>query len=469
METAPETNVAFPADPARSADEAITEPLPDTTTPAKPEEIETLARLAGIGQICAGNGPPCVSLLPSVLSPILQMLPSWLKDRRATVHSPCTWSPLLCPMAESSQAIQAELVSAQAQANMLRGMMASPSPTNPDLGVQTRHQPQQEPMETQSREGKRAKADGSEEETGGNGNGKGSKWPHQDQEKGGRSYSGWGSHSSSQNWWKQGQDQQDQQGRTDLKELCLALSRLVLRHEDQQSICRSETGFVMFMQTKGMLSVLQDLYKANETWRRAKEQQPETLTLPLRTAMLHHLLELWFNRMETVNQSEEGIENAQELLILNAEGKVPYLQCNAKEKKLEIKPDRDPMEVAEVKIMLKELTSLVLLPLTVLRFHATRKLEQDLQGDILPMVLEIGMRTPEADQAWKYFQRLSHSRACRAMAMSLRPDKLGRSALANNVQKMTESMSGTYVWAIAAITAIATRPSYPYFGLMLHS
>lgn len=346
--------------------------------------------------------------------------------------------------------------------------MASPSPVNPDLGVLTRHQPQQETMDTQSREGKRAKADGSEEETGGNGSGKGTKWPRQDREKGGRSYSGWGSRGSNQNWWKQGQEQQDQ-GSSDLKELCLALSRLVLRHEDQQSICRSETGFVMFMQTKGMLSVLQDLYKANETWRRAKEQQPETLTLPLRTAMLHHLLELWFNRMETVDQSEEGIENARELLILNADGKVPYLQYNAKEKKLEIKPDREPMEVAEVKTTLKELSSLVLLPLTVLRFHATRKLEKDLQGDILPMVLEIGMRTPDADRAWKHFQRLSHSGACRAMAMSLRPDKLGRSALANNVQKMTESMSGTYVWVTAAITVIAMRPSYPCFGPTPHS
>ena len=68
-----------------------------------------------------------------------------------------------------------------------------------------------------------------------------------------------------------------------------------------------------------------------------------------------------------------------------------------------IKPDRTPMEFQEVLTALETLQTLTILPLTVLRFHSTRRMEQDLKGEILPMVLEIGLRTAEADQAWSLF------------------------------------------------------------------
>ena len=61
------------------------------------------------------------------------------------------------------------------------------------------------------------------------------------------------------------------------------------------------------------------------------------------------------------------------------------------------------MEFQEVLTALETLLTLTILPLTVLRFHSTRRMEQDLKGEILPMVLEIGLRTAEADQAWSLF------------------------------------------------------------------
>ncbi|CAE7742200.1 unnamed protein product [Symbiodinium sp. CCMP2456] len=322
----------------------------------------------------------------------------------------------------ASEAVQVELLQTQAQASMFKTMLhnsASGPDGQPPIGTAALHQPPSPtPMETAQREGKR----GSEEEatSKGSGSGKGpNKWPRREQEKGnpGRSRNGWGNHGNwGGHWNSQSRDS------SELRDLCLMMSRLVLRHEDAQSIARTETGFVLFCQTQGLLSALPDLMKANDVWKKAKEEMPETLTMPLRSA--------------------ESIANAKEMLILNEDNKVPYLQYNSQEKKMEIKTDREPMELSDVREHLKDLQGLIILPMTVIRFHATRRHSQDLKGEILPMVLEIGLRTREADQAWQMFTRLCHSGACRAMAMSMRADKMGRSALATNLQKMTESMSG---------------------------
>ncbi|CAE7040478.1 unnamed protein product [Symbiodinium sp. CCMP2456] len=65
--------------------------------------------------------------------------------------------------------------------------------------------------------------------------------------------------------------------------LCLSMSRLMMRHEDQLSINRAQDNYVMFAQTQGVLSAVPELFKATEAWRQMKKEQPELL---LRTWML---------------------------------------------------------------------------------------------------------------------------------------------------------------------------------------
>eukprot|EP00439_Symbiodinium_sp_Y106_P039462 s1676_g4.t2 len=122
---------------------------------------------------------------------------------------------------------------------------------------------------------------------------------------------------------------------------------------------------------------------AAEVWKKAKAEMPETLTMPLRFAMLHSMLQIWHERMKVTMQSPESIANAKEMLILDGDCRVPYLQYNAQEKKMMIKTDRAPMEFQEVLTALETLQTLTILPLTVLRFHSTRRMEQDLKGETL--------------------------------------------------------------------------------------
>ena len=362
-----------------------------------------------------------------------------------------------------------ELMSATEQANLLSSMMgkspatpprtATTNPSEastrdhtpaPELVAPTRDQP--DPMDI--REPKR-QAEISEEtlqvSQGGNGKG-GEKWPRSQSKGNARSSdAGWGrdhraptqrrNYSRQWDWDKDKEDKTfDRATERKLYELCLAMSRLIMRHEDQMSINRAQDNFVMFAQTQGVLSAIPELFKATEAWRQMKKERPEVITLPLRTWLLKHWVDLMLQRMEAVMQSETTIRQAQDMLILDESCNVPYLEWNPSERKLQIKKDRDPMTLSQVLELLKQMQVLILQPFAVLRFHTTRELVQNMQSDVVPLMLQIGSRTAECHQLWNGFYRLSHSGACSVVATSLRGDRMGRSALAQAIQRMIEDM-----------------------------
>ncbi|CAE7342463.1 unnamed protein product [Symbiodinium microadriaticum] len=327
---------------------------------------------------------------------------------------PCNMEPNRDAIREgASEVASQELMSAAEQASLLSSMMgknpatpprttatAHPSEAStrdhtpaPEQVAPTRDQP--DPMDI--RETKR-QAELSEEalQVSQRGNGKGGdKWPRSQSKGNARSSDGgWGRdhrapaqrrhHSRQWDWDKDKEDKTfDRATDRKLYELCLAMSRLIMRHEDQMSINRAQDNFVMFAQTQGVLSAIPELFKATEAWRQMKKEQPEVITLPLRTWLLKHWVDL---------------------------------------------------------MLLKQMQTLILQPLAVLRFHTTRELVQNMQSDVVPLMLQIGSRTAECHQLWNGFYRLSHSGACRVVATSLRGDRMGRSALAQAIQRMIEDM-----------------------------
>ena len=415
---------------------------------SKLDGLPSLARAGGVTRTSRCN----TAVDPDMCKPALLLL-ELVSIFYCTV--PIRSSPSAAAM-ELSAENQAELVSAREQAILLLGLMgarpgavlgavntsapttAAPSDAAAPSVPSTEGTPS--PMDTQAREGKR----GSDWDSG-----KGAdKYRRSAQVKGGGYGTGWGNKRQNE-WWKKAKNDFDEENKREkdveeIRNLCVSLSRLVLRHDDQQAIDRTEKGFILFCQTNGMLSVIPDMVRCIEAWTKMKEDNPTGLTLPRRAAMLKQLLDLWFIRLEVVAETEESLSQAKNMLILNQAGQVPYLQYNRQTEQLEIKPDREPMELKTVLETIKELQDLVLLPNTTLRFHAARRLTSQPKGDIVPMMLEIGVRTREADRAWELLARLCQRGACRAVAMSLRQERMGRSALAKQVQQMVEGLSGPY-------------------------
>ncbi|CAE7815714.1 unnamed protein product [Symbiodinium sp. CCMP2592] len=365
-------------------------------------------------------------------------LPSWLAERRATVFSPCQWKLMAGMEAELQDEPGTELLSAQKQMAMIQSM-AKANPTG-NLGAGAQQVQQEEERQNTSEPSAPSAPTPSQMDTSNRDHKRGY---HTEQQKETATVTERAPTSHKNDYWsKQSWDKGQDKETAQLAKLCTSMARLVLRHEDQQSIDRSEKGFILFCQAKGLLSIVPDLKRTAEAWTQQKEQTPEQLTLPMRSALLHQLVEVWYTRMEAVPQTEESRQNAREMLILDSSGNVPYLQYNREEQKLEIKKDRDPMTLERTLEMLLELKDLVLLPLTTLRFHAARRRALQNPGEIVPMMLEVGLRTSEADRAWNILARLSHSGACRAVALSMRQERLGRSMLAQNLQKILEELSG---------------------------
>ena len=431
-----------------------------------------------------------------MLKPVMQKLSSWLEERRPTVFSPCQWCHrdfkaqncsrarhvaacptlirtgiyvLLSRAQDPSGADgsgdecgagggpdQREGASSSAPGH--DGQRSGCSPGHGSHGSSSGTGPDADsgPVGTLGSFGKprngylqpgQARTGAWEQETG---HGKGrDKYRRFSREKGNGYGTGWGAKGHHQDWWSQDKTKSNKEKdkhspeQEEVKALCISMSRLLLRHEDQQSIDRSEKGFILFCQARGMLSIIPDLTRTLETWAKLKEEQPTTLTLPQRAAMLQQMVKIWHTRLEAVTASEESKEQAQKMLILNPDGTVPYLQYNRQEQQMEVKKDREPMEYAEVMKLLVELQDLVLLPLSTQRFHAARKsaMTPGYKGEIVPMMLEVGLRTPEADRTWSILARLSHSGACRAIAATMRQERLGRSALAKLIQQQAESLS----------------------------
>ena len=100
--------------------------------------------------------------------------------------------------------------------------------------------------DTQAREGKR----GSDWDSG-----KGAdKYRRSSQVKGG----GYGlaGNKRQNEWWKKAKNDFDEENKREkkaeeIRNLCMSLSRLVLRHDDQQAIDRTEKGFIVFCQRRG--------------------------------------------------------------------------------------------------------------------------------------------------------------------------------------------------------------------------
>ena len=84
---------------------------------------------------------------------------------------------------------------------------------------------------------------------------------------------------------------------------------------------------------------------------------------------------------------------------------------------------------------IQNLMNLAAKPYVIQRWHASRKLTAELKAD-LPWMLQIGHRTPEAQEAWKILGTMAHNAVWHLVGGCLRHDKMSRSALADVVQKM---------------------------------
>ena len=149
----------------------------------------------------------------------------------------------------------------------------------------------------------------------------------------GNRYQHWGRNQGDHNW---GQDRQARGSRNSdgaIKDLVRAVARLSLRQEDQQAIMGLDMDFMFFLQSSKSgndRSVTDALYKTAQDWNLQKENEPHTLTQPMRNVLLYCLLSTLLQRVEALETDADALTKVQGLVINEA---YPYLHWDAEQRK----------------------------------------------------------------------------------------------------------------------------------------
>ncbi|CAE7557806.1 unnamed protein product, partial [Symbiodinium sp. CCMP2456] len=126
-------------------------------------------------------------------------------------------------------------------------------------------------------------------------------------------------------------------------------------------------------------------------------------------------------RLDMVLKSEQAQAEAMKQGLMDANQEFRYMQWNSETGTYQPKPDRDHWAAEDVAQDLRKLTG-------------------EIQGEVLPFFLEISNRSQEAQLAYLVVERMCHSGVLHLIGGSLRHEKLGRSVLAQSLEKALERL-----------------------------
>ncbi|OLP93464.1 hypothetical protein AK812_SmicGene24631 [Symbiodinium microadriaticum] len=187
-------------------------------------------------------------------------------------------------------------------------------------------------------------------------------------------------------------------------------------------------------------SITDSLYKVGTDWKSQKESSPESLTQPMRNVMLYCVLNSMLQMMRRLEDpaQKDTIQRAKELNLIEGSTYL-YMRWNPTTRAHE-KDQADPLEHTEAVAMVSRMMTYTAFPDVVGRFHALRPLTENLQSDVIPFVLVLQKRSEASHEMYKMMRRLCRNAATHLVAMTARPAKLGRSQLAQSVDRLAQQL-----------------------------
>ena len=226
-----------------------------------------------------------------------------------------------------------------------------------------------------------------------------------------------------------------------LQSMCHTMARLLMRHEDALSVLQQSTTWVLFLTTQQPRTIIPELYSAAQAWYDLKQNNSESLSLPMRTILWQKLMSMLAQRAQKVLDDQEAREQAEDLDLYNPNHGFKYQKWDNKEGIMKAIPGKDPLPAKRIVEIAKELSVLSTQPQLLNRFHATRQLQEQMEGATVTWLLEVGWRGEATARFWELLQLLSHNSALQMLGCTLRPDRLQRSALAQQLQSLLNSLN----------------------------
>ena len=265
-------------------------------------------------------------------------------------------------------------------------------------------------------------------------------------------WAGWGrpKRSYGDSWQQsswEGQDSNDRRSRADLmeeiKELkssMFQLQRLALRHEDYLGALRPETSYAIFCRIGAPSSIVPAVFKAQQAWREQKETDPDSLDKPMRVNLLTCVFREFSARLKNFGQQERTQDSMKKLgWISDAPIKWNYLKWDPKVERLKHDTKREGLPFEQGVAVVEAILVLVQKTGPVTRFHPSRTVEEEMRGSNVTFSMQLALYGEEAHQLRQHMALLSGSSITQLMAMAWRPERPGRSNVANLVQKTMQN------------------------------
>eukprot|EP00439_Symbiodinium_sp_Y106_P000184 s3315_g1.t1 len=186
------------------------------------------------------------------------------------------------------------------------------------------------------------------------------------------------------------------------------------RHEAELGKLRSDTGFIMFMDTPTAnpeLGVIPGLRKVAAEW--SAKFQEGTVTSPLRIILMMALIREMMTRLENFMKDPVKCARAEEIGGCHREKKP-------------IKLDQQPLQTTAIQAQLQVLEKAVPLDGVLTGFKSTKDLELDLEGEVVPMMGAVGHRA---------MTLLSGNAVCKLVGMRMRPERLAGQPAAKQLEE----------------------------------
>ena len=222
-----------------------------------------------------------------------------------------------------------------------------------------------------------------------------------------------------------GRNAQQSQGQSPAvnKEALRLVTRALIHQQEAIDTLRLSTGWIWWLRIPEP-SVIPGLIKAGEYWREQVVLKDSKLKdTPLRQAMFWSLLESLGTAIE--GMTEAAIKQARESGWMDEQGHWVFQRWNGELRALEMDARRNPITQVELLSTIKEIQKLTHRD-TLSRFHILRKLESEMEGQTVRVMMDVAFRCPEATRLYQLLTTLQGNASLQVAGLQFRQATLQR-------------------------------------------
>ena len=210
------------------------------------------------------------------------------------------------------------------------------------------------------------------------------------------------------------------------------MRKLILRHEDAINIWRAACSFVLFVRAGIPASIIPGLVNAKTTWQKRREATPNQVTTPMRCALMACMIKETLERIGSLHAHATRRETLTKLGWMEGENFLT-IRWDATTKKLIGDKEGPRLSITEASETIASIGAVCQNPEALCRFHPTRPIVDGMPEGTVCFLLQYNLMIEDGRVMYRAIEKLCSSGSTQLMGMEVRKERLGRSALAQQL------------------------------------